>query len=54
MFADDTSLLSIVENGENSAINLNEDLNKISNWAYQWKMSNNPDALKQAQEVFFS
>ena len=54
MFADDTSLFSIVENRANSAINLNEDLNKISNWAYQWKMSFNPDPLKQAQEVIFS
>ena len=54
IFADDTSLFSIVENRANSAINLNEDLNKISNWAYQWKMSFNPDPLKQAQEVIFS
>ena len=23
-------------------------------WAYQWKMSFNPDVLKQAQEVIFS
>ena len=33
---------------------LNDDLEKISNWAYQWKMSFNPDKSKQAQEVIFS
>ena len=34
--------------------NLNEDLNKISYWAFQWKISFNPDPIKQAQEVIFS
>ena len=37
-----------------SGINLNDDLEKISNWAIQWKMSFNPDTNKQAQEVIFS
>lgn len=32
---------------------LNEDLNKINAWATQWKMSLNPNPMKQAQEVFF-
>ena len=27
--------------------NLNEDLNKINHWAFQWKMSFNPDPSKQ-------
>ena len=35
-------------------INLNNDLNKIRNWAIQWKMNFNPDPSKQAQEVIFS
>ena len=30
------------------------DFRKIINWAYQWKMSFNPDPLKQAQLVIFS
>ena len=37
-----------------SANNLNDDLNRINNWAFQWKMSFNPDPSKQAQEVLFS
>ena len=37
-----------------SANKLNQDLNRINNWAFQWKMSLNPDSSKQAQEVIFS
>ena len=37
-----------------SARELNDDLRKISNWNFQWKMSFNPDVNKQAQEVIFS
>ena len=33
---------------------LNDDLLKIQQWAFQWKMSFNPDPTKQAQEVIFS
>ena len=33
---------------------MNSDLSKIGNWAFQWKMSFNPDPNKQAQEVIFS
>ena len=32
----------------------NNYLKKISDWAFQWKMSFNPDPCKQAQEVNFS
>ena len=32
----------------------NCDLRKMSMWAYQWKMSFNPDVSKQAQKVIFS
>ena len=53
LFADDTSLFSVVHDKNTSAKELNNDLWKISNWAYQWKMSFNPDPLKQAQEVIF-
>ena len=33
---------------------LNNDLNKIRNWAIQWKMNFNRDPSKLAQEVIFS
>ena len=54
LFADDTSLFSIVNDANKSFQNLSNDLCITSNWAYQWKMSFNPDKFKQAQEVTFS
>ena len=52
LFADDTSLFFIVNNINTT--NLNIDLNKIKNWAIQWKMNFNLDPSKQAQEIIFS
>ena len=37
-----------------SASNLNDDLEKIGYWAYQWKMQFSPDPNKQANGVIFS
>ena len=39
-----------------TANDLNNDLPKINDWVYQWKMNFNPDPFEQAQaqEVFFS
>ena len=54
LFADDTSLFSIVSNPFETANILNKDLDKIPGWAEQWKMAFNPDPTKQAQEVVFS
>ena len=54
LFADDTSLFSVVHNITDSANLLNSDLSKINEWALQWKISFNPDPTKQAQEVIFS
>ena len=55
LFADDTSLFSVIHNINSTANDLNSDLMKISNWAFQWKMIFNPDDNnKQAQEVIFS
>ena len=51
LFADDTSLFSVVHNNNTSAEVLNRDLQKISEWAHKWKMSFNLDVNKQAQEV---
>ena len=53
-FADDTMLYSIVLSPNVSAANLNHDLNLVNSWAYQWKMSFNPDPAKQATEILFS
>ena len=54
LFADDTSLFSMTHDITTSANELNIDLKKISDWAFQWEMSFNPDPSKQAQEVIFS
>ena len=53
LFADDTSLFSVVKNKEESASDLTNDLDMISKWAYNWKMSFNPDPGKPVQEVYF-
>ena len=54
LFADDTSLFSTVYDPNHSAKVLNDDLNKISEWAYKWKILFNLDLTKQAQKVIFS
>ena len=43
LFADDTSLFSVVHDVNASARELNDDLKKINKWAFQWKMSFNPE-----------
>ena len=37
-----------------SANELNHDLHLIERWAYQWKMSFNPDPSKKAVEILFT
>ena len=54
LFADDTSLFTIVKDKTESANILSNDLSEISKWAYDWKMLFNPDPCKPAQEVVFS
>ena len=54
IFADDTSLFSKLQNINKSANELNRDLEKVSNWAYQWRMQFNPDPNKQANKVILS
>ena len=53
-FADDTSLFSIIRDSATLAMELNHDLDLISTWAYNWKMSFNPDPSKQAVQMTFS
>ena len=38
LFVNDTSLFSVVNNSHTSAATLRQDLNAITNWAFQWKM----------------
>ena len=53
LFADDTSLFSVVRDIAASTEELNNDLTNISKWATQWKIIINPDLTKQAQKVIF-
>ena len=54
LFADYTSLFSVVNDIQSSAATLRNDLTVIRNWAFQWKMIFNRDLTRQAQEVIFS
>ena len=54
IFADDTSIFSVMKDPISASVTLNEDLYLISKWAYSWKMSFNPDPSKQATEIVFS
>ena len=54
LFVDGTSIFSVVDDANVFEMRVNNNLLKISKWAYQWKMSFNPDVSKQAQEVVFS
>ena len=51
LFADDTSLFSVVESKVRTANDLNRDLKKARLWAWQWKMKFNTD---KTEEVIFS
>ena len=53
LLADNTSLFSVTHDVNLPAKKLNDDLRQISNLAFQWKMSFNPDLNKQTQEVTF-
>ena len=53
LFANDTSLFSVVHDINASAIELNSNLKKINDRAFQWKMVFNPDRSKPAQEIIF-
>ena len=47
-------LFSVIHDSVITTLELNSDLSRIKQWAFQWKMSFNPDPNKQAQKVFFS
>ena len=54
LFADDTSLFTVVKDKNESANILQNDLQSISTWAYNWKVLFKPDSSKPAQGVLFS
>ena len=54
LFADDTSLFSVIRDSQTFANILYKDLEMIHNWTFQWKMNFNADPAKQVQEVIFS
>ena len=54
LFADDTSLFTVVADSNTAASDMNHDLELIRQWAYDWRMSFNPDPQKQAVELIFS
>ena len=54
LFADDSSLFTRVNGTIETHDKFVNDLQTISQWAYQWKMTFNPDTTKQAIEVIFS
>ena len=54
LFADDTSLFSVDYDIGTSANDLNHDLEKNSEWAFQWELKFHPDSTKQAQGILFN
>ena len=53
LFADDTSFFTVVKNKNNSANILNNDLQSISTWAYNWKMLFNPNLVNRLKRCYF-
>ena len=51
LFADDTSLFSVVYNVNRTAAELNNDLERVRLWAWQWKMHFNAE---KTEEIIFS
>ena len=54
LFADDTSLFTVVQEPNAAAEDMNHDLELISRLAHDWRMSFNPDPQKQAVELLLS
>ena len=54
LFADDTSLFTVARETNEASEHMNHDLQLISQWAHDWRMSFNPDPQKQAVELLFS
>ena len=46
IFANDTSLFSLVRDPNECSEKLGRDLGRVARWVHQWKMSFNPDTSK--------
>ena len=53
LFADHTSLFSVIHDSNTSALELNSDLAKINRWAFQWNMSFSTDPKKTSTGSHF-
>ena len=51
MCGNETSLFSVIHDNDTSANDLNHDLEKIIEWAFEWKLKFNPDSSKQTQII---
>ena len=47
LFADDTSILSVVKDKDEAIETLNQDLERVRLWVWQWKMQFNCDKQKR-------
>ena len=54
LFADDTSLFAVMQDSNTAANDMSHDLELISKWTHDWRMSFNPDPQKQTVELIFS
>ena len=54
VFADDTSLFTVIDDVNAAHKILCDDLKFIKDWAYQWKFEFNPDPVKPPIELIFS
>ena len=54
IFADHTSLFSLVRDPNEISAKLGRELRRVAQWVHQWKMSFNLDPSKQAVEVHFT
>ena len=53
LFAGDTSVFPVIHDSVITTLELNCDLDRIKQWAFQWKISFNPDTNKKAQKIIF-
>ena len=51
LFADDTSLFTVVHDTIAAADDMNHDLELLRHWAHDWRMSFNPDPQEQVVEL---